>query len=72
MVNHPDPATPLPQTLCPLCGGSNQCAPATAGSFDVPCWCTTTPVNPAALQRIPPELRNRACLCPRCATLIAD
>ncbi|WP_081463524.1 cysteine-rich CWC family protein [Hylemonella gracilis] len=59
--------TPLPNLTCPLCGGDNQCAPATSGSFQVDCWCRTASVHPEALARIPPERRGLACLCPRCA-----
>lgn len=59
--------TPLPNSTCPLCGGANQCAPARAGTFDVECWCRTTPVRPEALARVAPEQRGQACLCPRCA-----
>lgn len=59
--------TPLPATRCPLCGGSNQCAPAAAGHFDVACWCQSTPISPAALRQVPADLVNKACLCPRCA-----
>ena len=58
---------PLPNPICPLCGGANQCAPARAGSLDVECWCTTDPVSQAALARVPTHLVNKACLCPRCA-----
>lgn len=63
---------PLPNTICPLCGGSNQCAPATLGRFDVDCWCRTTPISPQALARVPPELKDKACLCPRCAKGVAE
>lgn len=58
---------PLPNHLCPLCGAANQCAPARAGRFDVECWCTSTPVSTEALARVPAELVDKACLCPRCA-----
>lgn len=58
---------PLPNTRCPLCGGSNECTPARTGSFEGDCWCRTTPVSPEALARVPPALRMQACLCPRCA-----
>lgn len=57
----------LPNHICPLCGGANQCAPAKAGSLDVACWCTTAEISPQALALIPAELVNKACLCPRCA-----
>lgn len=59
--------TALPNTRCPLCGGANDCAPASTGRLDVACWCTTAPISPEALARVPPELINKACLCPRCA-----
>jgi hypothetical protein len=59
--------TPLPNLICPLCGGNNQCAPAMAGTFEVECWCSTAAISPEALARVPPELANQSCLCPRCA-----
>ncbi|WP_074467476.1 cysteine-rich CWC family protein [Pseudomonas flexibilis] len=58
---------PLPLQRCPLCGGANQCAPAAAGHFDAECWCRQVTVSPEALQRLPPDQVDRACLCPRCA-----
>jgi hypothetical protein len=57
----------LPNYVCPLCGGANQCAPAEAGRLDVDCWCTKASVSPGALARVPAHLVNKACLCPRCA-----
>jgi hypothetical protein len=63
---------PLPNTTCPLCGGLNECAPAAAGHFNVECWCTTAVISPEALKRVPSELVNKACLCPRCAGLVAE
>lgn len=59
---------PKPNTTCPLCGGPNGCAPATQGTFDTPCWCTTAQVDPAALAQIPEAQRNQACLCAKCAS----
>lgn len=59
---------PKPNNTCPLCGGPNGCAPAASGSFDTPCWCTTTPIDPAVLARIPEAQRNQACVCRNCAT----
>lgn len=50
---------------CPLCGKSNQCG--VAAGRDEPCWCFDAPIDPAALQRLTPEQRNQACLCPACA-----
>jgi hypothetical protein len=58
---------PRPALGCPLCGGPNGCAPAASGGFDTPCWCNGVVVDPAALERVPPEQRGRACICARCA-----
>lgn len=51
---------------CPLCGKANQCSVA-AGRNDEPCWCFDTQIDPAALERLSPEQRDQACLCPTCA-----
>jgi hypothetical protein len=73
MATHPDAlptaaaAQPMATATCPLCGGPNGCAPAASGSFASPCWCTQAAIDPAALAAIPAALKNRACLCPRCA-----
>ncbi|MDH1261964.1 cysteine-rich CWC family protein [Pseudomonas sp. GD03944] len=56
---------------CPLCGNSNQCSVA-AGRDDEPCWCFTARIDPAALERLTPEQRDQACLCPRCAGVVAE
>lgn len=61
------PLQALPATLCPLCGGANQCAPAQAGTLNVDCWCSKTAISPDALARVPADLVNKACLCSRCA-----
>ncbi|WP_183636104.1 cysteine-rich CWC family protein [Niveibacterium umoris] len=57
----------LPNLVCPLCGGLNHCAPAQTGRLDVECWCTRVTISTDALARVPAELINKACLCPRCA-----
>lgn len=57
----------LDPTRCPLCGQRNSCALAEPGADGAACWCFGTTVDPGALQRIPPESIDRACLCPRCA-----
>lgn len=58
---------PLATTLCPLCGGANQCTPANTGKFDGECWCTRATISPEALKRVPKDQVDKACLCPRCA-----
>ncbi|MEY4712481.1 MAG: hypothetical protein RIS88_1931 [Pseudomonadota bacterium] len=66
--------TPAPETVdperCPLCGGANACAIETqrrTGEAQPACWCTRVTFSAATLARVPPEARNRACLCARCA-----
>lgn len=58
---------------CPLCGARNECAMAqTAGSTDVACWCTQVEIDRKALARIPRDRIGQACLCPRCASGLAE
>ncbi|MBO3277297.1 cysteine-rich CWC family protein [Pseudomonas schmalbachii] len=57
----------LDPTRCPLCGQSNRCTQADPERQGESCWCFEARVDPAALERISPEQRNRTCLCPRCA-----
>ncbi|MDT3709136.1 MAG: cysteine-rich CWC family protein [Pseudomonadaceae bacterium] len=57
---------PVDPPRCPLCGQPNQCAECDPGAQQ-PCWCMSATIDQDALERIPPALRNQACLCPRCA-----
>lgn len=50
---------------CPLCGDSNTCG-AESGSGT--CWCFSVRVPQEVLDRIPEALRDRACVCERCAS----
>ncbi|WP_339412266.1 cysteine-rich CWC family protein [Pseudomonas sp. EA_35y_Pfl2_R5] len=52
---------------CPCCGQLNQCAQAGADAPVSDCWCFSVPIDAAQLAKLPPEQRNRSCLCPRCA-----
>jgi hypothetical protein len=65
-------STSAPDTaqLCPLCGLSNQCTMADPRTVGRACWCFSEIIDPARLQALPAELRNRACLCPRCAGIV--
>jgi hypothetical protein len=49
---------------CPLCGGPNDCGVAQGKGV---CWCFSTPVPPEVLARVPPDQRDRTCVCQRCA-----
>ncbi|KPB25673.1 Uncharacterized protein AC517_4291 [Pseudomonas syringae pv. syringae] len=35
--------------------------------MDQPCWCFSQSIDPALLAALPDNLRDKACLCPRCA-----
>lgn len=50
---------------CPLCGQTNQCAVA-AGLPPEHCWCMQARIAPEVLERIAPEQRRLACVCPTC------
>ncbi|KQN52913.1 helicase [Pseudomonas sp. Leaf48] len=63
-MNQPD--------LCPACGASNDCALADPRTADRACWCYGVSIDTAVLQALPAELRNAACLCPRCAEVEAQ
>ncbi|KPA88426.1 MULTISPECIES: cysteine-rich CWC family protein [Pseudomonas] len=54
-------------SLCPACGARNDCTLADPRTATRPCWCYSVRIDPAVLEALPAELRNAACLCPRCA-----
>ncbi|MGH8418904.1 MAG: cysteine-rich CWC family protein [Pseudomonas sp.] len=58
--------------ICPVCGQSNRCTLADPRTVDRPCWCFTETIDPAVLAALPEALRDKACLCPRCAGLVDD
>lgn len=63
-------ATAASATLCPLCGQANRCAmelERETGVKQPPCWCTQVDFSRELLERIPPEARGAACICPACA-----
>jgi len=62
--------TPFDPTRCPLCGQANSCVLAAGGELR-DCWCLQTPMDPAVLERLPAEERDRRCLCPACAAGVA-
>jgi hypothetical protein len=53
--------------ICPVCGFSNRCTLADPRTADKPCWCFSVDIDSALLASLPDEVRNKACLCPRCA-----
>lgn len=65
-----DTASPMTTpTLCPACGAPNDCTLADPRTAGMACWCFSVSIDPALLQALPDELRNKACLCPRCAQM---
>ncbi|MGC5702771.1 cysteine-rich CWC family protein [Pseudomonas sp. NFXW11] len=58
--------------LCPACGARNNCTLADPRTADRACWCYSVSIDPAIIQDLPAELRNSACLCPRCAGVDAQ
>ena len=59
---------PIPAVTCPLCGGANECAAASSGSFDTPCWCRDTTFSAELIARVPEPQRGLACICRHCAS----
>jgi hypothetical protein len=51
--------------ICPLCGKENNCAMAT-GADPHSCWCMSLKVPEELLERIPKEIRGKACVCKEC------
>ncbi|WP_145187997.1 cysteine-rich CWC family protein [Pseudomonas sp. URMO17WK12:I11] len=55
---------------CPACGAPNQCSLADPKRATQACWCYGVSIDPAVLQSLPEALRDKACLCPRCAAVL--
>ncbi len=54
--------------ICPLCGDDNNCQLCTPATYKGQCWCAAVKFPDGLLERVPPELRNKACLCHKCVT----
>lgn len=57
---------------CPACGASNSCSLADPRTVAQACWCYGVSIAPEVLEALPAELRDKACLCPRCAEVEAQ
>jgi hypothetical protein len=66
------PANGLDAAQCPLCGQFNDCQLCTVNAYKGPCWCARVDIPEALLRRVPPDLKNRACICPKCIESFAD
>lgn len=60
------PTNGLDTGQCPLCGQSNDCQLCTVHAYKGRCWCMKVEVPDALLRRLPPDLKNRACICSKC------
>ncbi|WP_272944754.1 cysteine-rich CWC family protein [Gorillibacterium massiliense] len=52
-------------STCPLCGKANQCGLMTPGSEEA-CWCMKVTFPPEIFELVPPELRDKSCICKDC------
>nr|WP_158459821.1 cysteine-rich CWC family protein [Pseudomonas fluorescens] len=55
--------------FCPACGAPNQCSLGDPRTVTQPCWCFGVDIDPAVLEALPGALRDKSCLCPRCAAV---
>ena len=51
---------------CPLCGGANECQLCSPAAYKGQCWCARAEIPGELLERVPENLRNRACICQPC------
>ncbi|HGX93298.1 MAG TPA: DNA or RNA helicase of superfamily II [Candidatus Tenderia sp.] len=49
---------------CPLCGQANQCGATRDDGRG--CWCQSLSIPAALLAQLPPETRDKACICRSC------
>ena len=55
------------KSLCPLCGGSNDCAMTQVGGVQPECWCMKVKIGTDVLAKVPEPVGGEACICARCA-----
>jgi hypothetical protein len=51
---------------CPLCGEPNDCQLCAINPYKGPCWCAKVEIPDALLAQVPPDMRNKACICRDC------
>jgi len=59
---------PHDPAACPLCGHDNHCQLCSLAAYKGQCWCASMKFPEGLLERVPPESRNRACVCRDCVT----
>ncbi|HLS53016.1 MAG TPA: cysteine-rich CWC family protein [Tissierellaceae bacterium] len=50
----------MEKTICPLCGGDNNCENRNA------CWCYKVVVPKELLELVPDDKRGKSCICKSC------
>jgi hypothetical protein len=51
---------------CPLCSQSNDCQLCTVAAYKGSCWCARVEIPGELLAQVPPESRNKSCICCAC------
>ncbi len=51
---------------CPLCGQPNDCQLCTVAVYKGPCWCAKVKIPEELIAQVPPESRNKSCICRAC------
>ena len=51
---------------CPLCGAANECQLCSPAAYKGQCWCAQMQIPEALLAQVPPDLKNKACICRAC------
>ncbi|ORU92880.1 MAG: hypothetical protein A6F70_04060 [Cycloclasticus sp. symbiont of Bathymodiolus heckerae] len=57
--------TTINEKECPLCKELNHCMV----NSSEPCWCIDKSFPQTLVDSVKPELKNKACICARCADL---
>lgn len=58
----------MDESKCPLCAGPNDCGLCAVADSEGPCWCAEVAILEDLVRQVPPELRNKACICRNCVT----
>lgn len=51
---------------CPLCRRTNDCQLCTVTVYKGPCWCAKVKIPDELIAQVPPDFRNKACICRDC------